>query len=158
MGAGEDILKRLDGLEQKLDRLLVHLGADRAAGDGRGSGAVATPAQIQGDKGDFEVKLDPQDWSGPSCKGLFVSQCPPEFLDVYADVLDHFADNPRPGKEKFAKYDRLNAARCRRWAIEIREGRHKPQAQAAVPPPPPSSGGPPDYDFGPPPYGDGTSF
>ncbi len=170
MGAGEQIRGRLDALEKKIDRLLAHLGADRPAGNGAsGAGAIATLAQIQGEHGDFEVGKPPKNWKGDSFEGYFTSECPPDFLDFYADFLDWKAGNPRPGKEKYAKYDSLNAARCRRWAIEIREGRHKPKprtAAAAPPPPPPdedyggtvwSSGNAPpsdDYDLPPPPEDD----
>lgn len=157
-------------IEEKLDRLLRHLGADKPAsngngGNGSGGGAVATVAEIQGDHGDFEVKFEPRSWKGPSFKGSYISQCPPEFLDMLADMLDNFADNPLPGKEKSSKFKRLDAARCRRWAIEIREGRVKPKVQREMAPPPGdngaswSSGGgnPPPMDddgLGPPPGSD----
>jgi len=170
-------------IEEKLDRLLSHLGADRSerndSGSGdAGGGNVATVDQIQGDRGDFEVKAkkNPRGWDGPSCDGLMVSQCPPKFLEAYANFLDWKADKPQAGKEQYAKYDRLNAARCRRWAIEIREGRVKQaparhEAPRDMAPPPPddngtswNSGGgdppPSDYDdgLGPPPGDDSIPF
>ena len=136
MGAGEDILKQLAKQEIMLARLCAHLGIDRSptnggnSGNGNGganqdggAGGVAPLAAIQGDRGDPEVKGKPRDWSGPPFDGSKMSQCPPDFLDVFADFLDWKADNPRPGKEKYARYDRDNAGRAGRWAVELRAGR-----------------------------------
>ena len=170
-------------IEEKLDRLLAHLGADRkgnGAGNGNGgassggsdAGAVATLADIQGQHGDFEVKAskNPRGWDGEICDGRMASECPPGFLEAYANFLDWKASNPPPGKEKSVKFQRLDAARCRRWAIEIREGRVKPKVQREMSPPPDdngtswNSGGgdppPSDYDDGrgPPPGDDSIPF
>lgn len=164
-------------IEEKLDRLLAHLGADRkgngagngnaGAGDAPTGGAVATLADIQGQHGDFEVKAskNPRGWDGEICDGRMASECPPGFLEAYANFLDWKASNPLPGKEKSVKFQRLDAARARRWAIEIREGRVKPKVQREMAPPPGdngaswSSGGdnpPPGDDdgLGPPPGSD----
>jgi hypothetical protein len=136
MGAGDDILRALDGLrrhldtlERKIDWIADHV--DRpAAPQGNGSnggGKVAATSQIQGERGNPKVRMDPRDWPGEKCKGRLANECPPDFLDIYADQLDWFADNPKEGADpKKSQWDRLDAARCRRWAIEIREGRHKP--------------------------------
>lgn len=174
-GAGAAILQAVAGVlaaivrvEGKVDLLIQHLGANRGA-TGNGApraGRVADVREIQGDKGDVKIRFDPRDWSGPSCKGLRASQCSADFLESYATVLDGFADNPKEGKDP--KWDRLDAARCRRWAVEIREGRHRPDAPGDVPPPPgdtqwnrgnappPSNDGmgPPPDDLPPPPFGD----
>lgn len=142
-GAGSQILARLDTLEKKLDRLLAHLGADRPAGNnGAASGGrVASMQEIQGDKGDPKIGKMPKNWKGANFENMHASQCSPEFLDFWSDFLDYKADNPREGKEKYVKFDRLDAARCRRWAVEIREGRVS-QAPA---------GGGASWDDGPPP-------
>lgn len=146
MGAGEEILARLAAMEAKLDKLAAHLGANGSASNGGAAGGkVATTEQIKGDHGDPEIGRMPKNWNGDNFEGLRASQCSPEFLGFYADFLDWKAANPRAGKEKYAKYDSLNAARCRRWAVEIREGRHKQSArseQTAAPPPGD------DYDHG----------
>ncbi len=166
MGAGEDIMRRLAAqdtelaaLRKDVTRLLAHLGADRATSNGvSAAGTVATLMQIQGEYGDFEIGKMPKNWTGANFEGYLTSECAPDFLDFYADFLDWKAANPRKGKEQYAKYDALNGQRCRRWAIEIREGRHKPQRREAVPTPPPpgdyewTSGGAPSNDgLGPPP-------
>jgi hypothetical protein len=137
MGAGEQILERLAALEVKVDRLLNHIGANKPTG--AVTGGAATLAQTQATGGDPEIKWDIKSWKGPSFKGLLASECSAEFLDAYADYHDWKADNPKDGREKFAPYDRRTAALCRRWSIEIREGRHepKPRTKAAPPRPPP---------------------
>jgi hypothetical protein len=139
MGAGEDILRRmgefeatvlnrLDEIDRRVERLAQHLGADRPAGaanSGTG-GRVATAAAIRGKYGDPEIGKDPPRWEGEAIAPAYASQCPPDYLEAVADFFDWKADNPRPGKEKFAPRERERAGYCRRWAIEIREGRHKP--------------------------------
>lgn len=175
-GAGAAILAAIKALETKIDRIAAHVGADRSAsasggngnGNGNTGGNVATLAQIQGQYGDPKVKSDPRDWTGESCKGLPFSECPPDYLDMYAARLDFFASkNAKAGEEKKAHFDALDASRARRWAIEIREGRHKqgaPAQRMAPPPPDPETswrgndGGlpppPADDGFGPPPDDD----
>ncbi len=176
-GAGSAILARLDALEKKLDRLMAHLGATRAA-SGNGApatvgGRVGTPQDITGDRGDPKVRMVPKAWTGENFKGVCASQCSPDFLDIYADQLDWFADHPKADADpKKADWDRLDAARCRRWALEIREGRREPGARKThAPTPPPDDAGtvwsggghahdgglpPPPSDDGmpPPPFGD----
>ncbi len=159
---------KIADLEAKVDRLLSHLGADRrSAQGGQGVGDVAPVSAIRGPHGDVEFKKDPPRWKGTPLAPICASQCPPEYLEVAAELFDFKADKPRPGKEDFAKYDRLNAARCRRWAIEIREGRVKqePIREREDGPPPPADDGdssgdmpPPPDDFGPPPGDDDTPF
>lgn len=158
---------KIAGLEAKVDRLLSHLGADRQAQSASESGAVAPLSDIRGEHGDVEIKKDPPRWKGSPIAPAWASQCPPEYLEIVADLLDFKADKPRPGKEQYAKYDRRNAARCRRWAIEIREGRVKqePIREREDGPPPPADDGyssgdmpPPPDDFGPPPGDDDVPF
>lgn len=137
-GAGSAILTRLDALEKKIDRLLAHLGANGSASGNSGTqtGNAATVAQIKGERGDPKIRMVPKSWHGESYKGMLASECSPDFLEVYAEQLDWFASKNEDPKK--AGWDRLDAARCRRWAIEIREGRHKARPRetpAAMPPP-----------------------
>lgn len=151
MGAGDDILRRLaefeatvlnrlDDVDRKVERLAAHLGANQPANGSKGAGGggmVATLAQIQGQYGDPKVKSDPRDWGGPSHKGDPFSQCPPDYLELYADRLDFFGNkNEAAGDARKAGFDRLDAGRARRWAIEIREGRYKQEARVIEGPPP----------------------
>lgn len=175
MGAGEDILKQLAKQEIMLARLCAHLGIDRAPASGGHSnsgsapsgaagktGEVATLAAIQGDRGDVKIRMNPRDWIGEQFKGRVASQCPPDFLDIYADQMDYFASkNPDPKK---AGWDILDGARCRRWAVEMRAGRVKPAAQnEALPPAPGDDSGGNQWDSGgdlppPPAFDDSVPF
>ena len=104
--------------------------------------AVAAPAKVADDKdldgqyGDPEVKFDPRDWTGGSCKGFHFSECPAEFLDLIAETFDYFASQAEAKGETttsgkpVAPYKRLDAARARGWAKRIRAG-YKVPAQAA---------------------------
>lgn len=152
MGAGEQILQAVNGVlaavarvEGKLDLLVRHLGANRGAtGEGApAAGRVADLREIDGDKGDPKIRMVPKRWTGENYKGSRASRCSPDFLDMYADQLDWFADNPKEGEDpKKAKWDRLDAARCRRWAVEIREGRVQQDGAPAASPTPRSQGEP----------------
>ena len=105
--------------------------------------AVAAPAKVADDRdldgkwGDPEVKFDPRDWSGDSCKGQHMSECPAPFLDLLAETFDYFAaqaeekgETTTSGKP-VAPYKRMDAARARGWAKRIRAG-YKPAAQPAT--------------------------
>lgn len=129
-GAGSAILAEIRALHEKVDRLMARVEASGTARGGSGGGNVASVRDIQGDRGDPRIGKKPKKWDGEFYEGRRASECPPDFLDEYANLLDWKADNPREGKEQYAKYDRLDAARCRRWAIEIREGRVKQTPEA----------------------------
>lgn len=86
----------------------------------RASGLFADDRDLQGRNGDPRIKFDPKAWRGQPFKGSNASQCSPDFLDAYAEALAWMADHPKEGKEKYAQYDRSDAARCRSWARRIR--------------------------------------
>lgn len=140
-GAGTAILERLAAMSKefaainaKLDRLLAQgTSAPQNAG-----GRVAELREIEGARGDPKIRMVPRKWTGESFKGMRASQSSPDFLDVYADQLDWFAS--KNADENKAKWDRLDAARCRRWAVEIREGRVKQEATPEARPTPQSAG------------------
>jgi hypothetical protein len=179
-GAGTAILAEVKALSSKVDALMKHFGLGGSGGangstntGGKGDGGnVAPVTEIRGKYGDPQIGRMPKNWHGPSYEDCMASECPPDFLDFYADFLDWKADNPREGKEKYAKYDRLNAARCRRWALEAREGRHRPKVRAVAAPPPPGETtwdqgnappsddamGPPPDAGAPPPFDDDCPF
>lgn len=156
-GAGSAILAELaslradnKALHEKIDRLMAHLGATRSAGTtGNDVARVVSPQDIAGDRGDPKIRMVPKKWTGENYKGSRASQCHPDFLEMYADQLDWFADNPKEGEDpKKAKWDRLDAARCRRWAIEIREGRVKQDKAPDASPTPRSQGEPGRDEWG----------
>jgi hypothetical protein len=72
--------------------------------------------------GDPTIKFTPRKYRGPDCKGKQFSKADPAFLDAYADALAWMADHPQPEKEKYAAYNRRDAARARSWAKRLRTG------------------------------------
>lgn len=106
MGAGEDILKKLDVVIALLCR--------------GPRGQVATDGELQSAKGDPDVRFEPRDWRGDPQKGRRFSQCDPAFLDMFADMMDDDSDMPRKGKEEFAGLNRRSARLARGWAKRTR--------------------------------------
>ncbi len=95
-----------------LERILAALGTQVPS---------ANDSVCNGPHGDPIIKAkDPKDWTGPSMTARHFSECPPEYLEILADRYDYFA-----GKEEDAtkaKYNRLDAQRCRAWAARLRAG------------------------------------
>ena len=83
---------------------------------------VATDADLEGERGDPEVRRNPPRWDGDDMTGRRWSQTSPEFLGVMASFLDWKAAHPMEGKEQYAKFDRLDAARARAWAKRLAPG------------------------------------
>ncbi len=99
--------------------------ATGAKTNGTTSTARAAPSvDLDSERGDFVVKKDPTRWKGVSCVGKRLSECPPDFLDALAGLCDWKAEKneAEPGKEKYANYERLDAARARGWAERLRGG------------------------------------
>lgn len=124
-----------DDILKDIQTRLVVIEALLRAKSGGSAGAssslkVASDKNLDGQYGDPTVKFDPQRWDGASHSRLPFSQCDPAFLDMYAEALQYFADNPKAGREDKAKYDDMDAARARGWAKRIRAG-WKPAAQSA---------------------------
>jgi len=117
-----DYLKSIDAT---LKQLLV-LSRQRTAK--KTDHEVASDADLDGKYGNPEVRLNPRDWPGPSCKGLRMSECPSEFLDMLAETFDYFAQKAEETGELYngkptAPYKRKDAARARGWAARIRSGK-----------------------------------
>lgn len=113
----ERILReRIDTLEARLKRL-----EDL-------TGFFASDKDLEGRGREARVKFDPKGWRGRSFKGKPMRECEPDFLDVYANALSYCAEHPKPGKEQYAKYDELDAARARSWARRIRDGWAPPRS------------------------------
>lgn len=98
--------------------------------------AIADDRDLDGKYGNFVVKFDPRDWTGASCKGRTLSECPAAFLDLLAETFDYFAveaerKNERTDKGKaVADYKKQDAARARGWAARIRSGKHIQRQEA----------------------------
>lgn len=132
---------RLDRIEQKLDALLAALktsGGGRAAGVNTGAGQEID-ADIDGPRGDPEVRFVPKRWSGADHKGRTFSACEPEFLDMLADAYDWFAqrDDEQNAVDKNggpkSKWSRLDAARARAWSNRLRNQGGDSVASAPAP-------------------------
>ncbi len=87
---------------------------------------VAPPlpdVDIHGPHGDPEIRKDPPRWDGDSCVGLRYSECPCDYLDSLAGFLEWKAakNDADPAKEKYARYDRLDAARAKKWSALKRD-------------------------------------
>lgn len=97
--------------------------------------AIASDADLDGQYGNPQVKFKPRDWSGPEMKGRKFSDCPAEFLELYAQSLDWSAGQADQKQETTSSgkpvsyYKRMDAARARGWA---RRNQGRP---AAAPPP-----------------------
>lgn len=91
--------------------------------------AVADDHELDSKYGDEQVRLNPRDWTGPSFKGLHMSECPADFLDLLADSYDYFARKndetgaiTDKGKPK-SEFDRRSERRARGWAKRQRAER-----------------------------------
>lgn len=114
--------ERLERIEKKLDALLA-----RQQGGGQSAGASAEiDVDIDGPRGDPEVRFMPKRWTGPDHKGQTFSSCEPEFLDLLAEAYEWFAQRDdetgaldKNGSPK-SRWSRLDAARARAWAARLR--------------------------------------
>lgn len=119
MSASADTLRLLTSIDASLRRI-----ADVLA---------PAPVNLDGPYGDPVVRHEKvRDWNGDSMKGRHFSECPPEFLDVLAPMLDYFASNTDVSTEdgaKKQKFDLMNASRARAWAKRLRDGWKPAQPQ-----------------------------
>ena len=115
----DEMLRRI---EQKLDECLKYLRAQ------------PTPTveyrplpidedDLDGKYGNPKVKFMAKNWKGQDLTGWHFSDCPPEYLDMHAKMLDYFAkkDSQDPVKAKDAIWRAKDAARARGWAERIRK-------------------------------------
>lgn len=114
----------LFSIDKTLKSILRVLAADAG-------GEIASDRDLDGKYGDPEVRSDRvKDWTGPSMKGRRYSECPPEFLDRLAGLLEWQGkksdeENQRTDKGKLVgDYRRADAARARGWAKRMRDGKH----------------------------------
>lgn len=113
MSTLEDALREIAALRARIEAL-----------EGA-TGLFASDKDMAGPKGDPIVRFEPRGWRGATHKDKHYSECSPEFLDALAEQLSWSAANPREGKEKYASYDKLDAARARSWARRLRAGGSK---------------------------------
>lgn len=94
---------------------------------GRTQKAELPEVDIDGERGNPVVRKSPPRWKGEDCAGRHYSECPPDFLRSLAGFLQWKAGkNEAEGKEKYAGYDRLDAARALAWAkrLEVEASRY----------------------------------
>ncbi len=142
---------RLDRIEKKLDALIA---AMKSPGAGTGARPAASAgagqdidADIDGPRGDPEVRFVPKRWSGADYKGQKFSSCEPEFLDTLADAYEWFAQRDdesnavdKNGTPK-SRWSRLDAASARAWSARLRGGAPAaPRPRAAPRPAAPTNG------------------
>jgi hypothetical protein len=127
-----EILAQLKSIDQSL-RTLVVIAQKKAEARvtqaaSKPGPAVASDRDLDGQYGDPEVKFTPRDWTGAPCKGLHMSQCEADCLEMLAEAFDYFAQKAEENHEEtasgkpVAQYKRMDAARARGWAKRVREG------------------------------------
>jgi hypothetical protein len=84
-------------------------------------GLFVPERELDTPRGNPQVKFPPRGW-GDEWKGKRFSECPPDFLDALAESLSYAAAHPKAGREKFAEWNKLDAARARSWARRLRAG------------------------------------
>ncbi len=90
---------------------------------------VASDADLNSQWGNPQIRFGKiRGWDGPSFKGAKMSECPPDYLELVADLFDYFATQSEAkgamtdqGKP-LAPYQRRDAARARGWARRNRQG------------------------------------
>ena len=137
---------------------------------GAGGGAIASDRDLDSEWGNpiVDLKKDPRDWTGESFIGRRMNECPPEYLDMVANLFDWMADRdeaagktyvPKSGKNQgvptpTAQFKRKDASRARGWAARARNGQAAPapaqRSTRANTGPAPA----PQDDFGPGNFGD----
>lgn len=150
MGASEETIALLKSIDASLRTLVARGGA---AAPGGGGSDVADDRDLDSQYGDEQIKFSPRDYSGPSVKGLRMSECPPEALDLLATAYEFFAQKNDDNGEKTTQgkpkstFDRRSARRARGWAKRLRGG-WKPKTTSSA------SGGAESADD----FGDGSDF
>lgn len=144
------ILSAIVKIESQLAELRALVGASPAAAPAptraTSTAAVASPepeVDIDGPHGNPEIRRDPPKWAGESFAGRRYSDATPQYLRELAGFKewsarknDEKAAAGDSSAEKYARYDRLDAARARKWALRIegQQGRPAPAPVEAVEP------------------------
>lgn len=115
----DDTLRRI---EQKLDELLKMMKA-MPTGTTTYSQKSVDDSDLDGKYGNPAVRIMAKDWTGPDYTGWNFSDCPAEYLDLHAKMLDAFAKKQAadPVKAKYADWSAKDAARARGWAARHRK-------------------------------------
>ena len=120
-----ETLKHLSSIDTTLKAILLVLS------ENRNEPAKVPDALLNGPYGDPIVKVEPRDWAGESMKGRKFSECPPEWLDLAAEMYDYFASKPDQDDKKRG-YNVTDAKRARGWAARLRAGYVAPSGQTVT--------------------------
>ena len=109
-------------IEQKLDEVLKLLKTMPTPTKDFAPKTVSD-ADLDGKYGNPEVRMIPSKWTGPDYKGWKFSDCPAEFLDEMAGMLDAVArkQSQDPAKAKYSDWSAKDAAKARAWAERHRK-------------------------------------
>lgn len=125
MSQEDEIIKRLSALE-------IRVAALEKGRRGPGPGpAKARDQKVNIDEkfGDPKVWKDPRSWKGESYAGCNFSECPPDYLDHYARLLEAIGKSEDDeGKDGWRR--RKDAAKARAWAERKRAGEAVPAPTA----------------------------
>lgn len=140
----QDVIDTLRSIDAGIKLLIEHFGCltprnIQSAPDGRSVPRVASDSDLDSQYGDPVIRMkDPRDWTGDSMMGLPFSECPPEYLDLWAERNDYFgkiadeegtkANNGKP----LSYYKYKDAARARGWAARKRNGWQPQPAEEAA--------------------------
>ncbi len=127
-----DLPAQLRRIEQKLDEVLKLLKATPGVPNGEFKPKTVTDSELDGKYGNPKVRTMPRDWRGPDYTGWKFSDCPPDFLELHASMLDAFARKQAadPVQAKFADWSAKDAARARAWAVRLRGAQARPSEAA----------------------------
>ncbi len=114
---GQAILAELKAIHATLKQALRKTAPARPAGIPE----IAPDSDLDSKFGDPVVKHDPHKWEGEPMKGRPLSQCPPDYLKMYAEMKEYFAvqDDEKGladanGKPK-SRWSWMEASRARGW-------------------------------------------
>lgn len=123
----DDRVAKLEARVAELEKVISAMRAVFVGGPTAAEGA--SERDLDGQYGDPEVRMIPHDWTGTGVsKGMRLSRCPADFLDLYAGTMDYFAKKNDEKGEKDNKgnpksrWDRKAAGLARGWARRIRAG------------------------------------
>lgn len=132
------ILSAIVKIESQLAELRALVGASPSPAPTRAtSTAAVAPAEpevdIDGPRGNPEIRRDPPKWAGESFVGRRYSDATPQYLRELAGFKvwsarknDEKAAAGDSSAEKYARYDRLDAAMARKWALRIESQSGRP--------------------------------
>ena len=120
------ILATLQSIEAKIDAL----SKARPNAAKKPAGEAAPAAELDGPRGNPEIRFSPRDWKGANMVGRKMSDCDPDFLEAFARFKDWSAakddesgaagEVDAKGYAKSGKWARVDAGLARGWAARIR--------------------------------------